>query len=140
MVRMSKSTLRSYAHCTFRIWLHMVFVTKYRRRVLSPPILGRLKEHFARVCENAGCELAEMNGEADHVHLLVDAGPNVQPSRLVNTLKTISSREIRKEFGRELARHYRKPVLWTRAYCVLSAGGAPLDVIKAYIQNQGQDG
>jgi putative transposase len=80
-----------------------------------------------------------MDGEADHVHLLVDASPNVQPSRLVNTLKTISSRELRKEFAEELARHYWRPVLWSRAYCILSAGGAALDVIRKYIQNQGKD-
>lgn len=57
----------------------------------------------------------------------------------MNTLKTISSRELRKEFAAELAKHYWKPVLWTRAYCILSAGGAPLDVIRKYIQNQGKD-
>jgi len=59
-------------------------------------------------------------------------------NRLINTLKTISSREIRKEFSAELAKVYRKPVLWTRAYCILSAGGAPLSVIKQYIENQGK--
>jgi len=114
-----------------------VFVTKYRRKALSPRIRERLREHFARICSNAGCELLEYNGEADHVHLLVDAHPNLTPSRLVNTLKTISSREIRKEFADELRNHYWKPVLWSRAYCLLSTGGATLDVIKRYIESQG---
>jgi len=96
----------------------------------------RLKELFGRICDNSRCVLVEMDGVADHVHLLVDASPSIQPSRLVNTLKTISSRELRKEFATELARHYEKSVLWSRAYCILSAGGAPLDEIKKYVQDQ----
>ena len=92
---------------------------------------------FSKICQTHGCELVEMNGEADHVHLLVDANPNIRPSAMVNTLKTISSRELRRKFGEHLARFYSKPVLWHRAYCILSAGGAPLEVLKKYIQNQG---
>lgn len=99
----------------------------------------RLEEHFSRLCENAGCTLSEFNGEADHVHLLVDASPNVAPSKLVNTLKTISSREIRKEFSEHLKPFYWKPFLWSRAYCLVSAGGAPLNVLKKYIENQGKE-
>jgi putative transposase len=133
---MKTQELKSQAHCVFRIYYHIVFVTKYRKNALSPAILERLKEHFLRLCENAGCELVEFNGEADHVHLLVDAHPGITPSRLVNTLKTISSREIRREFATDLAKYYWKPVLWHRAYCVLSAGGAPLEVLKRYIQQQ----
>lgn len=102
-------------------------------------MLNRLRIHFTRICENASCELIEFNGEADHVHLLIDAHPNIQPSRLVNTLKTISSREIRKEFSEDLAQFYQKPVLWHRAYCIISAGGAPLRVLKQYIEQQGGD-
>ena len=128
--------LKSNGHCVFRIIYHIVFVTKYRRKALYHAILTRLREHFARICQNANCELVEFNGEADHVHLLVDANPNIEPSRLVNTLKTISSREIRREFAAEIRKHYRKPVLWHRAYCLISAGGAPLEVLKKYIQNQ----
>jgi len=134
---MEKQELRAHAHCVYRIFYHIVFITKYRRRVLTGPILNRLREHFARLCANAGCELVEFNGEADHVHLLVEAHPNIQPSRLVNTLKTISSREIRREFSEELSHFYRKPVLWHRAYCILSGGGAPLEVLKRYIEHQG---
>jgi len=136
---MEKSILNTYSHCSFRIFYHIVFVTKYRRPALTDAMRDRLKELFGRICDNAKCVLVEMDGESDHVHLLVDASPNVQPSRLVNTLKTISSRELRKEFAVELARHYWKPVLWSRSYCVISAGGAPLDVVRKYIQNQGKD-
>jgi putative transposase len=137
---MYKQALKSHAHCVFRLYYHIVFVTKHRRKVLSDDMLGALKRHFDRLCQNSGSELVEFNGEPDHVHLLVDANPNITPSRLINTLKTISSRELRKEFKDEIDRFYTKPVLWSRAYCILSAGGAPLDVIKRYIENQGIDG
>ena len=136
---MEMQGLRAHAHCVYRIFYHIAFVTKYRRRVLTNAILDRLRQHFARICANAGCGLIEFNGEEDHVHLLVEAHPNIQPSKLVNTLKTISSREIRREFSKELSRVYQKPVLWHTAYCIISAGGAPLEVLKRYIENQGKD-
>ena len=135
---MKKQTLRSSHHSVYKLLYHIVLVTKYRRKALTTNILARMKDHFGRICENSGGELVEFNGESDHVHLLIDMPPNVAPSRWVNTLKTISSREIRKEFPDQLKRHYWKPVLWSRSYCVVSAGGAPLSAIKQYIENQGK--
>ena len=113
-------------------------------------MLQRMKEIFSKLCQNQKSELIEFGGEADHVHLLVDLSPDVAVSKLVNTLKTISSRLIRKEFAEHLNQFYCacsegetspsdtawKPVFWTGAYCVISSGGAPLDVLKQYIQNQ----
>ena len=99
-------------------------------------MLLRMKEIFTRLCQNQKSELVEFGGEADHVHLLVDLSPDIAVSKLVNTLKTISSRMIRKEFAEHLKQFYWKPVFWTGAYCVISSGGAPLDILKQYIQNQ----
>ena len=99
-------------------------------------MLKRLEEIFSRLCQNQKSELIEFGGEADHVHLLVDLSPDIAVSKLVNTLKTISSRLIRKEFASHLNQFYWKPVFWTGAYCAISAGGAPLSVLKQYIQNQ----
>ncbi len=79
--------IKSHAHCVFRIQYHIVLVTKYRRKALSSLMLEDLGKIFERICRNAGCELLEFGGEADHVHLLIDAHPNLKPSRLVNTLK-----------------------------------------------------
>lgn len=84
--------------------------------------------------------MMECNGEADHVHLLLSLPPTVSMSEFVNALKTGTSRRLRSEFAKELNAHYWKPVLWSRSYCVLSSGGAPLSILKAYIQNQGKDG
>jgi putative transposase len=110
--------------------------TKYRRKCITAPMLARLKEIFAATTAKWGGELIECNGEADHVHLLISLSPTVQVSTFVNNLKTVSSRLIRKEFGRELSRWYRKPVFWSRSYCVISCGGAPLSVLRQYIEQQ----
>lgn len=114
-----------------------MFVTKYRRKVINAEILKSLESIFSKLCQNQKSELIEFGGEPDHVHLLIDISPDIAPSRLVNTLKTISSRMIRKEFAEHINKFYRTaPVFWTGAYCAISAGGAPLEVLKQYIQNQ----
>jgi putative transposase len=87
--------------------------------------------------EKRGGTLEECHGEADHVYLLIELPPTVLLSTFVNNLKTVSSRLLRKAYGQELARWYRKPVLWNRSYCVLSCGGAPLSVLRQYIKQQG---
>ena len=78
----------------------------------------------------------EFNGEADQFHALVSLPPNLDLSRFVNNLKTTSSRLVRRECGDQLRRAYRKPVFWSRSYCIISCGGAPLSVIKQYVKQQ----
>lgn len=134
-----KTQLRSGAHAVFRIQFHMIFVTKYRKNVIDQAILSKLKEVFTRVCEKRKCILLEFNGEENHVHLLVDAHPDNNISQLISSLKSASSRIVRKEFQDYLKQFYWKkedPSFWTDAYCVISAGGAPLETIKEYIQSQ----
>src|SRR5215218_1264586 len=128
--------LKTLYHCVYNLQYHLVMVTKYRRKCITAPMLTRLKEILAATTAKWGGELIECNGEADHVHLLMSLSPTVQVSTFVNNLKTVSSRLIRKEFGRELSRWYRKPVFWSRSYCVISCGGAPLSVLRQYIEQQ----
>jgi len=123
-------------HCVFSLHLHLVLVTKDRRRCIDGPILERLRAIFENLCERWECELLEFNGEPDHVHLLLSVNPKVAPSVLVNNFKTVSSRLIRKEFATQVGRLYRKPVFWSRSYCVVSCGGAPLSVLKQYVEGQ----
>lgn len=87
-------------------------------------------------CEAWGGRLIEVNGEADHIHMLLELPPTIALAEFVNALKTGTSRRLRNEFKEQLAGAYTKPVLWSRSYCVLSCGGAPLDIIKQYIQQQ----
>lgn len=123
-------------HCVYALHYHLVIVTKYRRKCLTAPMLDRFREIAGVRCEGWGGKLMEVNGEPDHVHLLVSLPPNLDLSRFVNTLKTTTSRLIRKEFAAEVDRWYRQPVLWSRSYCLVSCGGASLSVIRQYIEQQ----
>jgi putative transposase len=112
-------------------------MTKYRRKVITPEIIERLKAILVSVCTKWKCELLEFNGETDHLHLLVAAHPDMNLSVFVNNLKTVSSRMIRKEFKNHIDIFYKIPVFWKKAYCAISVGGAPLAILKQYIQSQG---
>jgi putative transposase len=136
LVVTQKQALKTLFHGVFSLHLHLVVVTKYRRRCIDAPILARLSEIFGNLCERWDCELLEFNGEPDHVHLLLSVNPKVAPSVLVNNFKTVSSRLIRKEFAMQVGRVDRKPVFWSRSYCVVSCGGAPLSVLKQYVEGQ----
>lgn len=131
-----KPNLRSHYHCVYKMSYHLVLVTKYRRKCFTKEMLERLESISRNICEKWDVELSEFGGKKDHIHLLLDMHPNVMPSRFVNNLKTVTSRMMRKEYKDHLRKYYWKPVLWTRAYCILTAGGAPLAVIKQYIENQ----
>ena len=122
-------------HAAYLLHVHLVFVTKYRKKILGDLHLAALNQCAAEVCRDFGAELKECDGEADHVHMLIEYGPTVQLSVLVNSLKAVTSRRLRNEFL-DLRGAYSKPVLWSRSYFASSCGGAPLDVIKQYIQNQ----
>lgn len=130
--------LNTLYHCSYSIHFHLVACTKYRRKCITQPMLSRLKEIFSETLQKWQGELIEFNGEADHVHLLISVNPKVQPSKLVNNLKTVSSRLIRKEFAEHLNKVYRLPVFWSRSYCIISCGGTPISVLKQYIQQQAE--
>ena len=133
---MQTQELSSSNNAVYHIALHLVLVTKYRRKVLTPEVLTRCIELVGITCERWGSVAIECNGEADHVHVLIEIPPRVRLSDLVNNMKTVTSRLLRKEFE-SVRRAYRKPVLWSPSYCVVSAGGAPLEVLHTYIASQG---
>jgi putative transposase len=128
--------IRTGRHCIFSIHAHLVFVTKYRRGVFRQEHLTSMHRIMASVCDDFGATLVEFNGEVDHVHLLVHYPPKVAPSALVNSLKGVSSRLLRKEFGDFHPWLQRRGVLWSPSYFAASCGGAPISIIKEYIQQQ----
>ncbi len=133
---MKKSTeIRTGRHCVFKLHVHLVFVTKYRQKVFTDEILKTMEVIFRNVCQEFETELVEMNGEVDHVHLLLNYPPKVSISKLVNSLKGVSSRLLRKQHP-ELAKYYWKGGLWSPSYFAGSCGGAPLSIIKQYIEQQ----
>jgi REP-associated tyrosine transposase len=114
----------------------LVFVTKFRHRVFGDAHLARMEEIMQDVCRDFETELVEFNGENNHVHLLVNFPPKVALAKLVNSLKGVSSRRMRQEFP-DLRRHYyRANKLWSGSYFAGSVGGAPLSVVKQYIEQQ----
>jgi putative transposase len=132
--------IRTGRHCVFVLHAHLVFVTKYRHKVFTDAHLTRLEEIMRGVCADFEVELAEFNGESEHVHLLVNFPPKVALSKLVNSLKGVSSRRMRQEFP-NLARHYyRANKLWSGSYFAGSVGGAPISVLRQYIEHQNRPG
>jgi len=131
--------LRSHYHCVYDLQYHLVLVTKYRKKCFTKDILERIKFHSINLCEKWDIEVVEFGGESDHVHLLIKMHPNIMLSKFINNLKTVTSRLIRKEFSEHLSKYFWKPVLWSRAYCILTTGGANIETIKKYIEKQGQD-
>src|SRR5215208_7154375 len=132
---------RAGRHVVFYLHAHLVFTTKRRGQVLTARHLERLRDIFESVCADFEVELREFNGESDHVHLLVFYPPKVRLSELVNSLKGVSSRRLKQEFpGINAFWWVRKSrgVLWSPSYFAGSVGGAPLSVVKAYIENQGR--
>lgn len=123
-------------HSVCSLHYHLVLVTKYRRRCLNARMHDELRAQISHLLADYGCDLLEMNGEPDHVHLLIEATPKITLCRLVNTIKTATSRRLRRRFATHLSRYYWKPVFWSRSYCLVSCGGAPLSVIKQYINGQ----
>jgi putative transposase len=103
--------------------------------VFDAEAIELLRGHFMRVCEKAEVKLIETNGEDDHVHLLIEYPPNLQLSTLVNSLKGVSSRMLRKDRP-DIAERYYKDVLWSPSYFAASCGGASLSLIKQYVEQQ----
>ena len=130
------NSIRTGRHCVFLLHVHLVFVTKYRRGVFTKAILDDLKEIFASVCHDFEAELVEFDGEDDHVHLLVTYPPKIAISALVNSLKGVSSRLIRKKRYPSIQKKLWGGSLWSPSYFAGSCGGAPVSILRQYIEDQ----
>ena len=130
-----RQEIRHGRHCVFNLHVHLVFVAKYRRLAFDKASLDTLKGVFGGVCRKFEATLVEMDGERDHVHLLVEYPPKVAVSALVNSLKGASSRVLRRQRP-DIARKYWQGVLWSPSYFAASCGGAPISIIRQYIEQQ----
>ena len=131
----SNMELRKGRHVVFELHAHIVFVPRYRKRIFDRDALQLLQQSFAGVCADFETTLTEFNGEADHVHLLVNYPPKVALSGLVNSLKGVSARRLRASRP-DIMRKYWKGGLWSASYFVASVGGAPIAVLRRYIEGQ----
>ncbi len=128
--------IRSGRHCVFNMHIHLVFITKYRKCVFTKQILEDLRDVFQSVCTDFESELVDFNGERDHVHLLVHYPPKVSVSKLVNSLKGVSSRMIRRKNHPSISQSLWVGSLWSPSYFAGSCGGAPIEIIRKYIEDQ----
>jgi len=132
----NETDIRRGRHCVFLMHAHLVFVTKYRRKIFDQDAIEKLRGYFSSVCADFDVELVEMDGEGDHVHLLINYPPKLAISNLVNSLKGVSSRLLRRDRPDIAQRYYYKGVLWTPSYFAGSCGGAPISIIRQYIEQQ----
>ncbi|HUR07905.1 MAG TPA: IS200/IS605 family transposase [Nonomuraea sp.] len=126
-------TLRTNSNITFQCAFHVVWCPKFRRRVLGGEVEARLKQLIGEVIEEKGAWLVELDVMPDHVHLLVEVDPQFGIHKLVKAIKGRSSRVLREEFP---SLKSKLPTLWTNSYFVATVGGAPLEVVKRYVENQ----
>lgn len=125
-------------HLVFLLHYHLVLVTKYRRKVIDDIISNRLKEIFEKIQDNYNITLQEWNHDKDHVQILFKAHPNSELSKFINAYKSASSRLIKKEYPK-IKEQLWKEYFWSRSYCLLTTGGAPIEVIKKYIESRGKE-
>ena len=129
------SNIRTGRHVVFNLHAHLVFVTKYRRKVLNQKILDDMKSIFEKISKEHQVVLKEFNGEEDHIHMLINYPPKISLAKLVNSLKGVSSRRLRQNWP-ELEKRYYQGVLWSPSYFAGSCGGAPVEIVRKYIEAQ----
>jgi putative transposase len=139
LVMPNTTRLRTRSNSAFRLIYHLVLVTKFRRKSLNLDILDRMSEIIKELLIKWECTFIEFGGELDHVHILFETHPSVDLSKLVNNIKTITSRKLRSEFSEHLSNFYwgAKPQFWSGSYAIISVGSqAPLEKLIEYVQNQ----
>ena len=124
-------------HSVFSLNYHLVMVTKYRRKVITDQISDRLKEIFTYIQPDYNITLKEWNHDRDHVHILFSAHPKSEITKFLNAYKSASSRLIKKEHP-EIRSQLWKDAFWSQSFCLISVGGVTLDILKAYIETQGE--
>lgn len=127
----------SNAHSVFLLNYHLILVVKYRRKVFDDTISERAKEIFSRIAPNYNISLQEWGHDEDHVHILFRAHPKTAISKFINAYKSASSRLLKKEYP-SIREKLWKEQFWSQSFCLLTTGDAPLEIVKEYIQTQGQ--
>ena len=129
--------LDNNAHSVFLMYYHLVLVVKYRRKVFDDRISDRAKEIFGYISPKYNITLQEWNHDKDHVHILFKAHPNTEISKFINAYKSASSRLLKKEFP-QIRQKLWKEHFWCQSFCLLTTDGAPIEVIRKYIESQGE--
>lgn len=129
--------LDSNNHSVFLLYYHLILVVKYRRNVFDDDMSNYAKDMFIRLSESYNITLVEWNHDNDHVHILFKAHPNTEITKFINAYKSASSRLIKRDFP-QVKKKLWKEMFWSRSFCLLTTGGLPIEVVKKYIENQGE--
>ncbi|KDN57940.1 IS200/IS605 family transposase [Exiguobacterium sp. AB2] len=125
-------------HSVFLLNYHLVLVVKYRRKVIDEDVSEFARQTFERIGASYHITLTEWNHDGDHIHVLFKAHPNTEMSKFLNAYKSASSRLIKRDFP-HVKRRLWKEMFWSRSYCLVTTGGATIDVIRQYIEKQGKE-
>ena len=129
--------LDNNAHSVFLLYYHLIMVVKYRRKVIDDRISDRAQEIFEYIAPRYGITLEEWNHDKDHVHVMFRAQPKSEISKFINAYKSASSRLLKKEYP-EIREKLWKEAFWSQSFCLLTAGGTPIETIRQYIESQGE--
>jgi len=124
-------------HSVFKLYYHLIMSTKYRRKVIDDEISDFLKMKFSSIGKNYHITLEEFNHDEDHIHILFRANPNSELSKFINAYKSATSRLVKKDFTKVKEKLW-KEMFWTRSYCLLTSGGVTIDIVRQYIETQGE--
>ena len=135
IVQMNLKTSKNF-HAVYNLEYHLILVTKYRKPCINETVFQTLKDQFQKVADLNQAEIEEIAYEPDHVHMLVSIPPKIALATFINSLKSTSSRRVRVEHADHLKQYFWKDYFGSRSYMILSSGGAPIEVIRKYIQEQ----
>ena len=126
------------AHSVYLMYYHLIMVVKYRRKVINDPISERAKEIWEHIAPRYGIVLEEWNHDIDHVHVMFRAQPKTELSKFINAYKKCQQQAAEKKSIRKSGKKLWKEAFWSQSFCLLTAGGAPVEVIRQYIETQGE--
>ncbi|CAI8947695.1 MULTISPECIES: IS200/IS605 family transposase [Bacillus] len=129
--------LDSNNHSVFSLYYHLILVVKYRRNVFDDDMSDYAKDMFIRISESYNITLVEWNHDNDHVHILFKAHPNTEITKFINAYKSASSRLIKRDFP-QVKKKLWKEMFWSKSFCLLTTGGSPIEIVKKYIESQGE--
>ena len=130
-------TLDKGYHSVYAIQFHLALVVKYRKKILVGKVSERLKEITKEVAKHFGVKIIEQETDKDHIHILFSSRPSVAPSRFVNSLKSVTSRRLRKEFPKIVKKELWGDKFWSLSYFIATTGQVKLEDVKRYVQGQG---
>lgn len=131
-----RKTYRRQRHSVSLLHAHLVFTTKYRRRVITPRVFEVLRKSMSATARAIGIDIVSLEADRDHLHIMICYPPMLSLSKIVQRLKGAASRQVRQQKFPDVLRKLWGKAFWSPSYFVVSCGGAPLEVVKAYVDGQ----